>query len=111
MLDASYQAYKSVEIAGFVGWIRPRSRRIRQSCQLPDATLDASYQAYNPVENAGFVRHIRHINHDVESVVQSAHVASPAATLPLPALLIVPTLTGADGGYPPSNPDQFSLFN
>ncbi|ESC96352.1 hypothetical protein HMPREF1617_03360 [Escherichia coli 908675] len=31
MLDASYQAYKSVEIAGFVGWIR-RSRRIRQSC-------------------------------------------------------------------------------
>ncbi|ENE71812.1 hypothetical protein ECP030477715_0521 [Escherichia coli P0304777.15] len=29
-LDASYQAYNSVEIAGFVGWIR-RSRRIRQS--------------------------------------------------------------------------------
>lgn len=28
-LDASYQAYNSVEIAGFVGWIR-RSRRIRQ---------------------------------------------------------------------------------
>ena len=28
-LDASYQAYKSVENAGFVGWIR-RSRRIRQ---------------------------------------------------------------------------------
>ena len=30
-LDASYQAYKSVEIAGFVGWIR-RSRRIGRSC-------------------------------------------------------------------------------
>ncbi|KDU20724.1 hypothetical protein AB18_1018 [Escherichia coli 3-267-03_S1_C1] len=30
-LDVSYQAYNSVEIAGFVGWIR-RSRRIRQPC-------------------------------------------------------------------------------
>lgn len=38
---------------------------------------------------------------------QIHHAASPAAILPLPALLIVPTLTGADGGYPPSNPDQF----
>lgn len=73
--------------------------------------LDASYQAYNPVENAGFVRHIRHINHDVESVVQSAHVASPAATLPLPALLIVPTLTGADGDIHRQIQTNFSLFN
>ncbi len=68
-LDASYQAYNSVEIAGFVGWIR-RSRRIRSRAQLPDAMLDVSYQAYKSVENAGFVRHIRHINHDAESVVQ-----------------------------------------
>lgn len=30
-LEASYQAYKSVENAGFVGWIR-RSRRIWQPC-------------------------------------------------------------------------------
>lgn len=49
MLDASYQAYKSVEIAGFVGWIR-RSRRISSRAQMPDATLDASYQAYNPLK-------------------------------------------------------------
>ena len=50
MLDASYQAYKSVEIAGFVGWIR-RSRRIRheQRAQNPPSLRLNPFRHFRPL--------------------------------------------------------------